>query len=107
MCTASFIDVFNLFLVQDEGDLYSLRATPDDDSLNPSAGSSSVTPFMSVASSSKVKSEAASVMPSRASTPKSRPMSKCSLQDAFAEGSAKENQVLERLGTQKHECAIL
>src|SRR6267154_5588582 len=33
-------------------------------------------------------------------------MSKCTLQDAFAEGSAKENQVLEHLGTQKHECAI-
>ena len=33
-------------------------------------------------------------------------MSKHTLQDAFAEGSAKENQVLEHLGTQKHECAI-
>jgi hypothetical protein len=33
-------------------------------------------------------------------------MSKRSLQDAFAEGSAKENAILERLGTQKHERAI-
>ena len=33
-------------------------------------------------------------------------MSKCTLQDAFAEGSAKENQVLKRLGTQKHERVI-
>jgi hypothetical protein len=31
---------------------------------------------------------------------------KRSLQDAFAEGSAKENQIFERLGTQKHERAI-
>jgi hypothetical protein len=33
-------------------------------------------------------------------------MLKRTLQDAFAEGSAKENQILERLGTQKHERAI-
>ena len=32
--------------------------------------------------------------------------SKRTLQDAFAEGSAKEHRVLERLGTQKHERAI-
>jgi hypothetical protein len=45
-------------------------------------------------------------MSSRASTPKSRTLLKRTLQDAFAEGSAKENQILERLGTQKHERAI-
>jgi predicted NodU family carbamoyl transferase len=33
-------------------------------------------------------------------------MSKRTLQDAFAEGNAKENEILERLGTQKHERAI-
>jgi CO dehydrogenase/acetyl-CoA synthase beta subunit len=33
-------------------------------------------------------------------------MLKRTLQDTFAEGSAKENQILERLGTQKHERAI-
>ena len=35
-----------------------------------------------------------------------RPTSKRTLQDTFAEGSAKENQILERLGTQKHKRAI-
>ena len=38
--------------------------------------------------------------------PKSKLMTKRTLQDAFAEGSAKENQILEQLGTQKHKCAI-
>jgi hypothetical protein len=33
-------------------------------------------------------------------------MLKRTLQDAFAEGSAKENEILERLGTQKHERVI-
>ena len=33
-------------------------------------------------------------------------MLKRTLQDAFAEGSAKENQILEHLGAQKHEHAI-
>jgi hypothetical protein len=33
-------------------------------------------------------------------------VSKHTLQDAFAEGSAKDNQILDRLGTQKHERAL-
>jgi hypothetical protein len=33
-------------------------------------------------------------------------MTKRTLQDAFAEGSAKDSQMLEHLGTQKHERAI-
>jgi hypothetical protein len=45
-------------------------------------------------------------MPSQASTPKLRPTLKHTLQDIFAEGSAKENQILEHLGTQKHKHAI-
>ena len=45
-------------------------------------------------------------MPSQASTSKSKLITKCTLQDVFAEGSAKENQILEQLGTQKHERAI-
>ena len=94
-------------LVQGEGDSYdSLRTTPDIDDVLRSASSTSLTPFTSLVSSDKVKAEVASKMPSRSSTPKSRPMSKCTLQDAFAEGSAKENQVLKCLGTQKHEHAI-
>jgi flagellar biosynthesis GTPase FlhF len=96
-------------LLQDEGDPYSLRTTPDGDDVIPSASSTPITPFTalsSTASSSKVKVEATSKTPSRASTPKSRTLLKRTLQDAFAEGSAKENQILERLGTQKHERAI-
>jgi hypothetical protein len=96
-------------LVQDEGDLYSLRTTPDVEDVLRSAGSTSVTPFTPLTSTTgtdKVKAEAPSKTPSRAGTPKSRLMLKRTLQDAFAEGSAKENQVLERLGTQKHERAI-
>ena len=61
-------------------------------------------PF-TTAGSSKVKAEATFKMPSRASTPRSRTM-KRTLQDAFAEGSAKDSEVLKRLGTQKHEHAI-
>ena len=33
-------------------------------------------------------------------------MAKRTLQDMFAEGSAKDNQMIERLGTQKHERAL-
>jgi hypothetical protein len=33
-------------------------------------------------------------------------MTKRTFQDVFAEGSAKENQMLERLGTQKHKRAL-
>jgi hypothetical protein len=40
------------------------------------------------------------------STQKSRATTKRTFQDVFAEGSAKENQMLERLGTQKHERAL-
>ena len=84
----------------------STSLTPDVYDVICSAGSTSLTPFTSLAGSDKVKSEATSKTPSQASTPRSRLMSKRTLQDAFAKGSAKENQVLECLGTQKHECAI-
>jgi hypothetical protein len=97
-----------LLLVQDEGDFYSPHTiSPVDDDVIHSASPTLVTPFPSTAgSSSKVKAEATSVTPSRASTPRSRTTSKRSIQDAFAEGTAKDNQLLERLGTQKHERAI-
>ena len=77
----------------------STSLTPDVDDVICSAGSTLLTPFTSLAGSDKVKSEATSKMPSQASTPRSRLMSKCTLQDAFAKGSAKENQVLKCLGT--------
>jgi hypothetical protein len=71
----------------------------------------SVTPFTLVVGSSKLKDEAVFNMPSRASTPASgsKPRSsalKRSLQDAFAEGVAKDNQLVEHIGLQKHERAL-
>ncbi len=61
---------------------------------------------MSATDSASVKYEAISKTPSQSGTPKSRLTLKCSLQDTFAEGSAKESQILKCLGTQKHERAI-
>src|SRR6266852_5317803 len=80
-----------------------MRSTPDVDGVISSSGS---TPLTSAANSAPVKYEAIFKTPSRSGTLKSRLTLKCSLQDAFAEGSAKESQILERLGTQKHERAI-
>lgn len=85
-----------------------MRSTPDRDEAIRSASPTSFTPLTSAAGSSKIRSEAVSKTPSRASTPgsKSGSLLKRTLQDAFAEGSAKESQILERLGMQKHERAI-
>ncbi len=88
-----------------------MPATPDsEDFFCPAAvtGSTSATPLTSSVDSSKIKYEALSVskMPFCASTLKSRLMLKRTLQDVFAEGSVKENQILERLGAQKHERVI-
>jgi hypothetical protein len=93
--------------VQGEGSP-DMPATPDTEGLFCSAASTSATPLTSSLDSSKIKYEAMSLStPSRASTPKSsKSMLKRTLQDAFAEGSAKDNEVFERLGTQKHERAI-
>ena len=79
---------------------------PDGDDAICSASCTPATPFISTAGSSKVKAEATSKTPSWASTPRSRMMSKCTLQDAFAKRSMKENKVLEHLEMQKHEHAI-
>src|SRR6266849_3423149 len=88
-----------------------MPATPDsEDFFCPAAatGSTSATPLTSSMDSSKIKYEASSVSktPSHAGTPKSRSMLKQTLQDAFAKGSVKENQILEHLEAQKHERAI-
>jgi len=40
-------------------------------------------------------------------TQKPRATTKCTFQELFAEGSAKDNQMLERLGTQKHEWVLV
>jgi len=77
---------------------------PDGDDIICSASSTSVMTF-TTAGSSKVKAKATSKTPLQASTPRSRTM-KHTLQDAFAEGSAKDSEVLEHPGTQKHERAI-
>jgi hypothetical protein len=73
-----------------------------------SASPTSVTPFTSAAGSSRVKSDAASKKSFWASTlgPKLGLLLKCTLQNVFADRSAKEHQILKRLGMQKHECAI-
>lgn len=105
MCIVSFPDVIDLMFVQGEGGS-DMPATFDGDNVLCSTSSTPATPLTSSVDSGKVKYEVASKTPSRASTPKSRSMLKRTLQDAFAEGSAKENQMLERLGTQKHERAI-
>jgi hypothetical protein len=105
MCIVSFLDAIDLMFVQGEGGS-DMPATLDSDDVFRSASSTLATPLMSSVDSSKVKYDSVSKTPSRASTPKSRSMLKRTLQDAFAEGSAKENQILERLGTQKHERAI-
>jgi hypothetical protein len=93
-------------LAQDESDSYNICATPDR-GLTSSTSSTSITPFMSIAGSSKLKSEVGLKPSSRASTPKSRSLLKRTLQDSLAEGSARDAELLERLGTQKHERAIV
>ena len=96
-------------LLQEDGnqDPYSLRTTPNAEDTAQLASPGLVTPVMSTANSSKITSEAStSRTPLQASTPKLRMMLKHTLQDALAEGSAKENLILKHLGAQKHECAI-
>jgi len=62
-------------------------------------------PFTSTTSDSKAKTGATSKTPS--TTQKPRATTKRTFQELFAEGSAKDNQMLERLGTQKHEWVLV
>jgi hypothetical protein len=62
------------------------------------------TPTPNVSKVSVVKSSSQAV---EAGTPKPKSIAKRTLQDAFAEGSAKDSEALERLGVQKHERAIV
>ena len=72
-----------------------------------SAGSSSVAPFTPTPDDSTFKYEGGvAKTSSRAGTPKPRSNSKRNFQDVFAEGSARENQALERQRAQKHERTI-
>ena len=68
--------------------------------------STSITPSTSGSSSLSTRIKTTSKMPSQASTPRLRTMTKWSLQDAFAKGLVKDSQMLECLGTQRHEHAI-
>jgi hypothetical protein len=71
-----------------------------------SAGSFTVPPFTPTPDSSKPRYEALSKTSLRAGTPKPRPISKCTLPDAYAEDSAKDSEAVERAGTQRHEHVI-
>ena len=64
------------------------------------------TPSTSDSGSLSTRTETTSKMPSQASTLRLRTVTKWSLQDAFTEGSVKHSQMLECLGTQRHEHAI-
>ena len=67
----------------------------------------SLASFTPTPNSSKVKFNAASSkMSSWAGTPRLKTSLKCTLHNVFAEGSVKDDQALEHLGTQKHEHAI-
>jgi hypothetical protein len=112
MCTNYFLEAMNLMFVQDEGSLgcsYSLPTTRSTSDVNDTLFATSpspVTQFPPTPDSSTPKFEAASRTSSRAGTPKLRVTSKRTLQDVFAEESAKDHDALERLGKQKHERAI-
>ena len=98
----------SISLFQDKGDHnpYSLRTTPDVDAAANSPDPTPVMPVTSTASTSKVKSKNTFSTPSQASTLRSRMLLKSTLQDAFANGTVKENLILEHLGAQNHEHAI-
>jgi len=95
-----------LLFVQDEGGSFSLPTMPNDDDIICSVASTSATLLTSTADSSKAKSESISKTPSRSSTPRSRSNMKHTLQDVFAKGTAREDEMHEHLGIQKHEHAI-
>jgi hypothetical protein len=83
---------------------YSLPTMPGIRDTPFSASSSSFAPHTPTPNFSNVAVSKAS---SRAGTPKPKSASKRTLQDVLAEGSAKDSQVIERLGTQKHERVIV
>jgi hypothetical protein len=64
------------------------------------------TPITSIGDGIKVKYDTPSKTPSRTGTPKSISSLKLNIQEAFAKGSANEDQMYELMGTQKHERVI-
>ncbi|KAI0264294.1 hypothetical protein BGY98DRAFT_1103566 [Russula aff. rugulosa BPL654] len=87
----------------DESGFYSLATTPDVDD---ATGSTSVTPFtLTPTDSNKTKHEPLSKTPSRSNTPKTKSL-KHTLEEAFAEGSAKQNEILKQVKTLKYEHAM-
>jgi hypothetical protein len=112
------VDVTNVIAIQDDGEFPSPATTswPSLDLNDPIISSASTPaepthshptpptasePLTSTAGNTNVKAEVTSKMPF--GTQKSRAATKRTFQDVFTDGSAKDNQVLERLGTQKHE----
>jgi hypothetical protein len=108
------MDVTDIVAIQDEG-VSSLQtpswASPDLDNVNFSVASTpansnynSPTACASTVGNSRVTTDARSRTPS--STQKSRATTKHTIQDMFTEGSAKENEILDHLWTQRHEQAL-
>lgn len=112
-----FVDVTNVVFIQDPSEPFS-PYTPSWPSLDQGDAITSVSPSPSAptlshsntptpsepssAGTGMVKAEAKL----SSSTQKSRGMMKRTLQDVFAEGSAKENEMLECLRMQRHERAL-
>lgn len=99
-----FLDAIDL-VDQDGGASHSLATTPDVDELC-STPTTSATPITSIGDDIKVKYDNPSKTPSRTGTPKPISSLKLNIQEAFAKGSAKEDQMYELFGTQKHERVI-
>ena len=88
---------------QDESGFYSLATTPDVDD---ATGSTSVTPLtLTPTDSNKTKHEPLSKTPSCSNTPKTKSL-KHTLEEAFSEGSAKQNEILKQVKTLKYEHAM-
>jgi hypothetical protein len=87
---------------QDGGASHSLATTPDVDE----PFSTPITPATPITSIGDVKYDTPSKTPSRTGTPKSISSLKLNIQEAFAKGSANEDQMYELMGTQKHERVI-
>lgn len=104
MHSGFFLDAIDL-VDQDGGASHSLATTPDVDELC-STPTTSVTPITSISDGIKVKYDTPSKTSSRTGTPKPISSLKLNLQEAFAKGSAKEDQMYELFGTQRHERVI-
>jgi hypothetical protein len=102
MCIASFVDMADL-VCQNESGFYSLATTPDIDN---ATSSTSVMPFtLTPTNSNKTKHEPLSKTLFRSNTPKTKSL-KHTLEEAFVEGSAKQNEILKQVKMLKYEHAM-